>query len=418
MSQVPDVYILATCRRPELAPYTLLIFDSVRTGFPTAAIHVHFNRLDDELRKAIQGKADAGFSYADVDYCHSSWIERLIEEKSEPLFLLDTDLVFFRSFEGFSFDGSWLAGWRIPEFQDEFVGALTRARLHTSLLYIDPVLVREKLKTYKAQFPATGFNPLAMPCAPLTVPHEGRGVFYDCCSMLYHAIGGTNFTDEQKDAYFHFFFGTLPDLVLPRLSNGAEIGKARADILANPELGRGGWRFQEAYYANRQPVFEGKNVIAPVTPEDSALARKWNEELCCGNQAAMQFNDIYYGYVHGIDDLLDLMVDGRPTLSKDQILSIFFRAALLYTCPFFVANREFLMPIILDITHSYAVSVGWERAPQPHLRAMADVLRTSGNRLYWMVALLCGGEQHALSMIRKLHDSDWTRQHDAHGRPI
>lgn len=413
------VFILATVRKPELLPFTTLVFKTIRVGFPNAEIHVDGNALPDYAEVQVRKACDAPVCLFvnQMPTTHPEWIDALVHYNQEPFWICDSDVIFYDKVEDWKFDTA-LAGYRVPEFLDEFTNAVTKPRLHTSLLYIDPVKVREAIAKYEAQFPDTIFNPKVNLFYPLCLPSEGRGVFYDTCSLLYQAIGGTEFTDAQKDAYSHLHFGTIGDLVLPRLKNGHEMGAARKTILENPEYGRGLWRAQEDYYMDRQVQRDGKNVIAPVAPEDSALARKWNEELCCGNQAAMQFNDIYYGYVHGIDDLLDLMVDGRPTLSKDQILSIFFRAALLYTCPFFVANREFLMPLILDITHSYAVSVGWERDPQPHLRAIADVLRTSGNRLYWMVALLCGGEQHALSMIRKLHDSDWTRQHDAQGRPI
>jgi len=194
--------------------------------------------------------------------------------------------------------------------------------------------------------------------------------------------------------------------------------EARQAILSDPDTGRGKWRDQMAYFECHQFVTDGVDVIAPISPDDAQRARARNFELCKGNQAAMAFNDIYYNYCHAIDDLLDTMRDGRPRMSKDQILSTFFTAALLYNSSFFVDNREMLFPIILDITSTYAVSVGWEQSPKPHLRAIGDVFRTCGNRMYYMVALLCGGESHALNMIRRIHEEDYLRQHDADGRPL
>jgi hypothetical protein len=236
--------------------------------------------------------------------------------------------------------------------------------------------------------------------------------------MLYHAIGGTEFGPEQKQAYMHLHYGTLADLVLPRLDNAEGIARVRDEILNNPELGRGMWRVQDDYLASRCPVLDGKDVIAPVTPEEARDASHWKEALCKGNVEAMVFCDVWYGYCHGIDDLADTMQDGRPVMSKRQIIGLFFHAAILYNLPFYKQHQALLFPIILDITNLYSISVEWEVAPKQHLRTMADVFRTSGNRMYSMVALICGGPEHMQDISMKIHERDWLGQHSATGEPI
>lgn len=412
-----NVFVLATCRKPELAAMTRLVFATLRVGFPTAAVTVFLNGPDCEANCTdIRSVAESAQCkvVAHEPTIHHKWIEKLTSSETEPFFILDTDVVFYEIFERFSFTTA-LAGWRIPEWKDEFTKTITRARLHTSLLYIDPVKVRDQVAKYQSRFPVTDFNPLANLFYPLCLPLKEEGHFYDTCGMLYHAIGGAAFTDEQLDCLFHFNFGTISDIVIPLLSNPEKMEWARHGVLNNTELGRGAWRQQMEYYSARPAIKDGKNVIAPINTEDAAEATRWNTELCQGNREAMTFCDMWYQYCHGIDDLIDTMEDGRPVMSKEQIISLFLKAAIFYNSPFFTKHRDLLFPIAIQTTNTYADSVAWERSPKKHLRIMADVFRTCGNDMYFMVALLCGGEAHMRSMSKAIRERDWIGQHDANG---
>lgn len=412
--KVPNVFILATCRKPELAPMTRLVFDTVRIGFPTAKVTVCMNR--ESACEAIEGCKMPGTDFEMLDTIHHKWIEQLIEVEQEPFWICDTDIIFYSSVEDWRFNTA-LAGYRIPEFQDEFMGAITRSRLHTSLLYINPILVRKQWAEYEGGFAETPFRTIANPCNPLCLSLNGRRYFYDTCSQLYHAIGGTEFTSEQKDAYFHIHAGTIEDLVLPRLTNGADVKSSREKVLADPELGKGEWRAQYEHYTNRVPVFDGKDVVTPIKPEEAAKARQWNYELCRGDAEAMAFGDLWYGYAHGVDDLIDTMIDGRPTMSRDQIMSLFFTAACLYNHPYYMKNQQLLFPIILETNNLYKLSAGWENSGKAHLRAIADVLRSCGLKMHSMMALIAGGEQHQIDITRRMYEHDYLMQHK-NGYPV
>ena len=132
----------------------------------------------------------------------------------------------------------------------------------------------------------------------------------------------------------------------------------------------------------------------------------------------MDFINHWYHYCHGIDDLIDTMQDGRPVMSHEQMIHLFFMAVLVYNHRFFIANRDILYPIALQTTNTYADSVAWERSSQAHLRTIGDVLRTCGNELCIMVALICGGEAHMRKISRWMKERDWLEQHDEHGNPI
>lgn len=246
------VFLLATVRKPELLPFTTLVFKTLRVGFPTALVGVFINHMAPELNSVIRKECEAiGASCSDAETIHHEWILYLTQIEEEPFFICDTDVIFYENFERFKFDGP-LAGYRVPEWNDAFSGAITRARLHTSLLYINPMKVSVLVKEYLDKIADTPFTPKVNLINPLVIPFKSKPYFYDTCSLLYHAIGGQSFTDEQKDAYCHINFGTIPDLVLPRLpKDKAEKIQARRDLLLSyPDLGRGEWLNQDEYYLN------------------------------------------------------------------------------------------------------------------------------------------------------------------------
>ena len=131
----------------------------------------------------------------------------------------------------------------------------------------------------------------------------------------------------------------------------------------------------------------------------------------------MAFCDCWYKYCHAIDDLVDTIEDGRPTMSKEEIISIFLNAAFLYNMPFFKQYAHLLFPVVITITNMWADTVAWEKSPIYRRRVMADVLRTAGNEMYFMVALITGGEAHMRDMSLKIRERDWIGQHDEQDRP-
>lgn len=413
----PSVKILATCRSPDLARMTTLVFETLRIGFPTANVTVYVNgdcrkncpEIDSVcIQHKCQVKDDTTISH--------EWIRNLLACEKSPFFTLDTDVIFYENFENFTFEQA-IAGFRVPEWQDEFSGCITRSRLHPSLMYFDPEQVEVKKQAMWSVCPDTPFTPRAVAVNPIIIPLNGRLYFHDTCSLLYHLIGGQPFTDDQKEAYFHFNFGTIPDLVLPRLANGKEMLEARKQVLENPQLGRGMWRAQEAYYAQRPPKPTAPIDLPKITFEDAKSAFEWNKELCKGNPEAMEMNDHWYRLCHGLDDLIDTMEDGHTRMSPEQILALWIDTALFYNCAWYVKNRTMLFPTVLTVTNQYADSVAWERSPIYRRRTMADVMRTCGNEMFFMVAMLCGGWEHARSLSGRIRERDWIGQHDKNDKP-
>jgi hypothetical protein len=257
MTPTPPVHILATCRNPELIRATTLVFDSLRVGFPTAHISVQINGELNSQHIHQKSIWDGKINSVKVipQTTHARWIRETLEKSESSFWLCDTDMVFWSSMEDFSFDGHWLAGRYIPQFLDDFTKCITRPRLHTSLLYFDPVLIKAKLEEYQDQFPQTQFNP----CMDLIAPQYGTvrdkqgettNYFYDVVSGLYNAIGGTPFTEPQLNSYDHLNFGTFSDIVAPHYK-GERWRETHFAIFENPELAKGIWQSQDEWYAKR-----------------------------------------------------------------------------------------------------------------------------------------------------------------------
>lgn len=246
------VHILATCRKEELLPATTMVFKTLRTGFPTADVTVWLNSLfpmfkDPRIVSAYES-VDAGVTTWST--IHHEWILHLLDVETEPFWICDTDVVFWKSVE------DWIPkvpmmGCFNPRFFDRFTNCETMSRLHTSLLYFDPAAIKSEVEKYFSQFSETPFNPRPNLIYPGFFPSRWLGgiknFFHDTCCLLYHAIGGNHFTDEMKDAYSHLFFGTISDLVAPHYP-GEEMRQFAFRVFDNPELLRGAWRAQDAWF--------------------------------------------------------------------------------------------------------------------------------------------------------------------------
>ena len=258
------VHLLATVRKEELLPATTMVFKTLRTGFPTADVIVDlcgFNPECEHLdvkRACDDVGATSNMACLEGPHFAPEWIKSLLENESEPFWICDTDMVFFDSVEKWDFGDAPMAGRYVPQFFDKFTNCVTRARLHTCLIWMNPKRIKEEAGRYHSRFPSTPFNPKPDLIKPMFHPllsPAGREVrtsyFYDVCGLLYHAIGGVSFTPEQKNAFGHLNFGTISDLVAPAYPE-LQLRMRAFAIFENPNLLRGQWKEDdEFYYKNR-----------------------------------------------------------------------------------------------------------------------------------------------------------------------
>lgn len=251
-STIPNVFILATCRVSELLPAATLVFKTLRVGLPTANVAVFLNDPlhADIIRKEAEGVGCKVFPIAKT--IHHVWLETLLDSPATaPLLCLDTDIVFFDKIEDWDFGDAPMAGRYTPAFRCKFANAITTARLHTSCLFVNPVKMREAVAAYLGQFPDTPFTPRPNLVYPSYYPVRDIAkvttFFSDTMSLMYQAIGGVRFTEQQNEAFEHLHFATISDIVCPYYPEN-HFRENHFAVFENPKLIKGAWRQQENFY--------------------------------------------------------------------------------------------------------------------------------------------------------------------------
>lgn len=248
------VHILATCRKPELLRATTLVFDTIRTGFPTAKIEVDWNGSDSSREMEITGEAatKVGASFVAIKHTtHHEWLCSILKHQDELCWVADSDLVFWNDVESFDLECR-MAGRLTPRFACNFTKSITQSRLHTSLLRIDPLQIRGAIEIYGSYFPdcyATPRPTIEDLVSPRYIPdRNGPAYFYDTASLLYQAIGGYSFDEDTLNRYDHVGSGTLSDVVAPHYPE-YRMRETHFAIFENPQLAKGSWKLQDEFYA-------------------------------------------------------------------------------------------------------------------------------------------------------------------------
>lgn len=130
-----------------------------------------------------------------------------------------------------------------------------------------------------------------------------------------------------------------------------------------------------------------------------------------GNSEAKELMDLAMAFFHAVDDLMDTMEDGRPTMSKQTMMALLANAMYLYNCPFYLKHQPALFSIMMSIHNSYADVLIFENHPKEHLRKIADVIRCNGNELFIKVAELTGKYKHMRNVSPLIRENSWLIQH-------
>jgi hypothetical protein len=267
------VHILSTIRNPKLWHSSVLVFKTLRVGFPTADIFVWGNGLDEQSERLVAnaaGSVKAHFrNIPRIEHGH--WIETCVANNNTPFWICDTDIVFFGSMEKFKWKAdTQFAGRYEREFFEEWSKTRKVARLHPSLMYFNPAKLRIAICGYPglpAYFSTVSRELFHWSFVPVRIG-EGckskRGIlFYDACAGLHHALGGTSFTEEQNLCFEHCHCGTYANEIaaaVPHLQGLPDLHRA---IFMQPELARGLRAQQDKYYeqqsAARQRVKPSSN---------------------------------------------------------------------------------------------------------------------------------------------------------------
>ncbi len=254
-----NVHILFTLLNPARLKSSLLVFRSIRTGFPTANIIVYVNG---DVQKSCRKLVEAAFDNARANriqiglHSHGQWIETVLFHESGPFWICDTDIVFFNKAEHWFAGSSALYSGRFePQFWESWTRTIHMARIHPSLVWFNPQPLRAAIRAWpgKHEF----FNTVQTNLIQWSVvPESGRDLrFYDTLSGLYHAIGGRVFSEKENEAFGHLYCGTYADLISGHHPNLCDKHEA---VAKNQELARGLWKEQQEWY--RQNAVKTKSL--------------------------------------------------------------------------------------------------------------------------------------------------------------
>lgn len=242
------VHILATCLDRSRYGAVSLLFHTVRRGFPTARLVVYGNGMAPDLAHLTQSCCRAvGAYYLDIPNTpHGTWIEKLVANERDPFWILDTDVVFFEPVQDW-FTGRenevLFAGRREPQFWEDWTKTIHVSRLHPSLMYFNPQLLRAAMRSWPQgqEFLATvecNFFKWQM------VALDGKMYFHDTMSGASHALAGTEFTETQNASFSHLFSGSYIHM-MPGMEDRV---KMHDEIFRHPSAARGLWEHQKRWY--------------------------------------------------------------------------------------------------------------------------------------------------------------------------
>ncbi len=238
-----------------------MVLDTIRVGFPTAEIEVYVNPPYEPHLRDLSQRADKAGAYIFFNFkntTHYDWIDasRTISG-DDTLVYVDGDIVFFSSVEDVVLLEP-IAGMFIPSHLSDYSNSLYMSRLHTCLLYIRSPRELDSLIRYRN--PRAGCNVQFEPylihnlISPSYEYINGKPIYYDTCSKLYHAISGQHLPEDVLDRFEHLNSASFYDAMFPLFTTEeARSGFVASHSLAetNPQGARGLRRGQEVYYAER-----------------------------------------------------------------------------------------------------------------------------------------------------------------------
>ena len=288
------VVIQTYCEHPSLAYGALMVFKTLRVGFPTADVVVVDNGSHPDVLPLIEkAAADAGCTFTAAPRQHFlNFYRWALFEQTElsSIVLLDPDVVFWENVEGWTFDGL-LAGRLIPDLYN--YGITSLSRLHPSHLWVPDVA---KLRAALGNMNANGFDPLRQ----FSAPANGKMYFWDTGAGLYQALADKcqPFTEDQLDCYDHLFYGSHLPVIQPALNDdGVTYTAHQCAAMGKLAELKGIWREQDKHFkSQRQKPLSGESLLAEMIDTCATL-----------------------GQAQGIQDGYDNAVDGLINNIKAQL---------------------------------------------------------------------------------------------------
>jgi hypothetical protein len=241
------VYVLTYCKDIGQLYGALLVFDTIRIGFPTAEIIVVDNNSIPEavieIEKAAR-KVNARFIKLENEVFHHEYLRFILNSENDEsqIYLIDPDVIFWKNVEAFTTD-KLFAGRLIPEFFDAYNAVLTKARIHTSFLHIPSAkLLREKIIPLENKYRTNIIK-------DTTLKTNDEWVMWDTFAQVFECLHSDIeiFTEEKNECFDHIFCGSHLN-VLAKKHHHSRMHEIHHLAIENPQELKGIWREQHEFF--------------------------------------------------------------------------------------------------------------------------------------------------------------------------
>jgi hypothetical protein len=251
----------------------LLVFKTIRVGFPTARIEVVDSGSHKDMVPRLRAAAlDVGAFFEARPFCpHSDyWAQQLlaaqVPDPDAAVVFVDPDTVWWENCEGWDFGDALMAGRVEPERRDSLRGIVYQPRIHPSVVWVP------SMRRLRSEI-ATRSGPGEDVIGPRTETVETLRRAWLTLAPLYGLIGDRckAFGEAELDGFDHLTLGSN----LPTNGMAAELGAhTRSDAHRSAARGdiaslRGLWRLQEAELA-AAPRHHIAGLTAPVAVRELA----------------------------------------------------------------------------------------------------------------------------------------------------
>lgn len=201
-----------------------LVFDTLRKGFPSSNIEVWDNYNNEDEKVHLIELCEKGGYHHNVSFKrwhHADWIEMIVNTHDDEVVILDPDIIFYDNCQEFDFP-TLIAGRFVPTIWNEWFGAISYERLHTSFLQIrDCKELRKQLgEVYPPMLHPVynDYTPLN-PYRPAVNFYQGYPMAWDTCATIFHMVGGSCFTPNELSRYSHVNSSAFQEEMLERVKD-------------------------------------------------------------------------------------------------------------------------------------------------------------------------------------------------------
>jgi hypothetical protein len=128
------------------------------------------------------------------------------------------------------------------------------------------------------------------------------------------------------------------------------------------------------------------------------------QDLCLGNQEAIQVCHSVFQFLHIIDDLVDKDHPVPVDVVGVHLLDFIETVALN---PFFQKHREALCGCLRVGVLEWVDSEKWRAREDVREKLAAEVLKSQYQNFFYLIAGLCGGISHMAAMTAKHREYQW-----------